>query len=258
MTGTMGSDRHTPVTQSGSNGAHSTEQAESMAAEILIVDDEPAIRQMLEFALRGDGFRCRQAADADQAQSAIASTAPDLILIDWMLPGVSGLDLARRLRRDNRTSQIPIVMITARGEEQDKIRGLDVGADDYVTKPFSNKELLARIRAVLRRGGQAVSERRVVEIDGLSIDSETHRVAARGQTLELSPTEFRLLHFFATHPERVYTRAQLLDSVWGDNVYIEERTVDVHIRRLRKALEPFGYERLIQTVRSVGYRFSAE
>jgi len=230
-----------------------------MTADILIVDDEPAIRQMLEFTLKNDGFQCRQASDADQAQSAIAEGFPDLILLDWMLPGVSGLDLARRLRRDTKTSTIPIVMLTARSEEQDTVRGLEVGADDYVSKPFSNRELIARIRAVLRRGGQPAAEgAHKVQVEGLSIDSETHRVAAGGQTLDLSPTEFRLLQFFATHPERVYTRAQLLDSVWGDNVYIEERTVDVHIRRLRKALEPHGYDRYIQTVRSVGYRFSVK
>ncbi len=228
-----------------------------MHGRILIVDDEPAIRQMLDFALTNNGYACRGAGDADEAQVAISGENPDLILLDWMLPGVSGLDLARRLKRDPKTNRIPIVMLTARGEEGDKVTGLDVGADDYVTKPFSTKELLARIRAVLRRNG-SVPERGVVEAQGLRLDTDTHRVSAGGRTLELSPTEFRLLQFFITHPERVYSRSQLLDRVWGDNVYIEERTVDVHIRRLRKALEPHGYDRFIQTVRSVGYRFSAQ
>jgi two-component system phosphate regulon response regulator PhoB len=222
---------------------------------ILVVDDEPAIRQMLEFALTTHGFLCVNAADADTAQAAIAAQAPDLVLLDWMLPGVSGLDLARRLRRDAKTQRLPIILLTARGEETDKVAGLDVGADDYVTKPFSTKELLARIRAVLRRNGGS-EPGRVASAAGLELDTETHRVSARGRSLELSPTEFRLLQFFITHPERVYTRTQLLDQVWGDNVYIEERTVDVHIRRLRKILEPFDYDGFIQTVRSVGYRFS--
>lgn len=226
-----------------------------MSETILIVDDEPAIRQMLVFTLAGDGYDCTEAGDADEAQSAISQQAPALILLDWMLPGVSGIDLARRLKRDPRCSGIPIIMLTARGEEGDKVRGLETGADDYVTKPFSTKELLARIRAVLRRSSRAVQED-VVEVDGLRLDSQTHRVSAASKPLELSPTEFRLLHFFITHPERVYSRSQLLDQVWGESVYIEERTVDVHIRRLRKLLEPHGYDRYIQTVRSVGYRFS--
>jgi two-component system phosphate regulon response regulator PhoB len=226
-----------------------------MSETILIVDDEAAIRQMLAFTLAGDGFKYTEAADADEAQSAITDNPPSLILLDWMLPGVSGMDFARRLKRDPRTSAIPIIMLTARGEEGDKVKGLETGADDYVTKPFSTKELLARIRAVLRRTAQS-AETDVVEVEGLRLDSQTHRVTAGGQPLELSPTEFRLLHFFITHPERVYSRSQLLDRVWGENVYIEERTVDVHIRRLRKLLEPNGYDRFIQTVRSVGYRFS--
>lgn len=226
-----------------------------MSETILIVDDEAAIRQMLAFTLASDGFRHTEAADADEAQSAITENPPSLILLDWMLPGVSGIDFARRLKRDPRTSAIPIIMLTARGEEGDKVKGLEMGADDYVTKPFSTKELLARIRAVLRRTAQS-TETDVVEVEGLRLDSQTHRVTAGGQALELSPTEFRLLHFFITHPERVYSRSQLLDRVWGENVYIEERTVDVHIRRLRKLLEPQGYDRFIQTVRSVGYRFS--
>ncbi len=227
---------------------------------ILVVDDEPAIRQMLDFALTSNGFECRGAGDAEEAQVAIASERPDLVLLDWMLPGVSGLDLARRLRRDPKTNRVPIIMLTARGEEPDRVSGLDVGADDYVTKPFSTRELLARIRAVLRRAapGGGGGGGGIVSADGLAVDLETHRVTADGTALDLSPTEFRLLQFFMTHPERVYSRSQLLDQVWGDHVYIEERTVDVHIRRLRKALESFSYDRYIQTVRSVGYRFSTQ
>ena len=228
-----------------------------MSANILIVDDEPAIRQMLSFALSGEGFRCHEAGSSDEAAQTIAGEIPDLILLDWMMPGVSGLDLARRLKRDPRTQTVPIIMLTARGEEGDKVKGLDNGADDYVTKPFSTKELLARIKAVLRRRG-AADQNDCVEINGLRLDPETHRVTAHDATLSLSPTEFRLLHFFITHPERVFSRSQLLDQVWGDQVYIEERTVDVHIRRLRKVLSAHGYDHLIQTVRSVGYRFSTQ
>jgi two-component system phosphate regulon response regulator PhoB len=228
-----------------------------MTDNILIVDDEPAIRQMLAFALAGEGYRCAEAGSADEAGSAIAADLPELILLDWMLPGVSGLDLARRLRRDPKTQDIPIIMLTARGEETDKVRGLDNGADDYVTKPFSTKELLARIKAVLRRS-QLQTTANTIEIGGLKLDTETHRVTARGVPLDLSPTEFRLLQFFITNAERVFTRSRLLDQVWGDQVYIEERTVDVHIRRLRKVLSEHGYDTFIQTVRSVGYRFSAQ
>jgi two-component system phosphate regulon response regulator PhoB len=229
-----------------------------MTAHILIVDDEPAIRQMLGFTLGRDGFASSEAGDAAEAQEAIVSSRPDLVLLDWMLPGVSGLDFARRLKRDRATSDIPIIMLTAKGEEEEKVRGLDVGADDYVTKPFSNRELLARIRAVLRRTTDPDKGDGSLEVDNLRIDLDTHRVTIDNASLSLSPTEFRLLHFFVTHPERVYTRSQLLDRVWGDNAFIEERTVDVHIRRLRKVLQKFGYDRYIQTVRSVGYRFSRD
>ncbi|MGE0386141.1 MAG: phosphate regulon transcriptional regulator PhoB [Gammaproteobacteria bacterium] len=224
---------------------------------ILIVDDEPAIRQMLGFALTSHGFGFEEAGNAEEAQQALKSGATDLILLDWMLPGVSGLELARRLRRDPKTRDVPIIMLTARGEEADKVSALDTGADDYITKPFSTRELLARVRAVLRRntGSEPVG---ILDAGGLRIDTATHRASAGDTVLDLSPTEFRLLHFFITHPERVYTRSQLLDQVWGDNVYIEERTVDVHIRRLRKVLEPHRYDRFIQTVRSVGYRFSTQ
>jgi two-component system phosphate regulon response regulator PhoB len=229
-----------------------------MQTSILVVDDEPAIRQMLRFALTGAGYAPEEAADADEAVDAIEKSQPDLILLDWMLPGISGVDLARRLKRDAETRHIPIIMLTARGEEPDKIRGLEVGADDYVTKPFSTRELLARIHAVLRRSSQRQEDKEAVEAEGLRLDVATHRVTVSGVPLELSPMEFRLLHFFITHPERVYSRTQLLDQVWGNHVYIEERTVDVHIRRLRKMLAPRGYDRFIQTVRSVGYRFSTQ
>jgi two-component system phosphate regulon response regulator PhoB len=228
-----------------------------MNSQILIVDDEPAIRQMLQFTLSAEGFDCHEAGSADEAAGALAAHVPDLILLDWMLPGVSGLDYARRLKRDPRTQAIPIIMLTAKDAEADKVRGLDSGADDYVTKPFSTQELLARVRAVLRRSTPAATGE-TMEVAGLKLDPDTHRVTARGATLNLSPTEFRLLHFFISHPERVFTRSQLLDQVWGDHVYIEERTVDVHIRRLRKVLAEHGFDHLIQTVRSVGYRFSAQ
>ena len=226
-----------------------------MAANILIVEDEPAIRQMLGFTLAGDGYNFLEAGDVEEAHNAMSTMIPDLILLDWMLPGISGVDFARRLKRDPKTSAIPIIMLTARGSENDKVKGLDTGADDFITKPFSTRELLARVRAVIRRTGQ-IGEEDVVEIGAIRLDTQTHRVLANNRAVELSPTEFRLLQFFITHPERVYSRTQLLDSVWGNHAYIEERTVDVHIRRLRKLLEPYGCESYIQTVRSVGYRFS--
>lgn len=227
----------------------------SMKGKILIVEDESAIREMLGYTLMKEGYACEDAADIEQARAIIEKSRPDLILLDWMLPGISGIDFARRLRGDTETHSIPIIMLTARGEEADKVRGLDTGVDDYVTKPFSTRELLARMRAVLRRYSNE-EQQGVIEIGGLVLDPETYRVSAGEQNIEISPTEFKLLHFFITHPERVYTRAQLLDHVWGQNVYVEERTVDVHIRRMRKTLEPYGFDRFIQTVRSVGYRFS--
>lgn len=227
-----------------------------MAANILIVEDEPAIRQMLGFTLQGDGYHFLEAGDVEEANQAMSTLIPDLILLDWMLPGISGVDFARRLKRDPKTSGIPIIMLTARGTENDKVKGLDTGADDFITKPFSTRELLARVRAVMRRTQQAVDQD-VIEVGAIKLDTQTHRVLANGRTVEMSPTEFRLLQFFVTHPERVYSRNQLLDSVWGNHAYIEERTVDVHIRRLRKLLEPHGCEAYIQTVRSVGYRFSS-
>jgi two-component system phosphate regulon response regulator PhoB len=223
---------------------------------ILIIEDEAAIRDMVAFALRKADMQPLLAADAREAQLAIAATVPDLILLDWMLPGTSGMELARRLRREDLTRDVPIIMLTARGEESDRVAGLEAGVDDYVVKPFSTRELIARIRAVLRRI-QGDDGSGIIEIGGLRIDSPAHRVFADGQPVAVGPTEYRLLHFFMTHAERVYSRAQLLDHVWGGSVYVEERTVDVHIRRLRKTLEPWKLDALVQTVRGAGYRFSA-
>jgi len=224
-------------------------------AKILGVEDEDPVRELLVATLEGAGYRVTEAADAEAAQRLASDTSPDLVLLDWMLPGMSGLEFTRWLKRDKGYRDIPIIMLTARGEENSKVQGLEAGVDDYVTKPFSTRELLARIKAVLRRAGADQGE--LLELEGgLAIDLGQHRVTANQQPVHVGPTEFRLLHFFMTHPERVYSRSQLLDQVWGRNVYIEERTVDVHIRRLRKALEPFGFENLVQTVRGVGYRFS--
>jgi two-component system phosphate regulon response regulator PhoB len=223
---------------------------------ILIVDDEPAIRDMVAFALRKGEYEPVHAADGREAASAIAERVPDLILLDWMLPGASGLELARRWRRDELTRDVPIIMLTARGEENDRVSGLESGIDDYVVKPFSARELLARIKAVLRRSREDEDDGSVT-IGQLRIDGAAHRVYAADIPLHVGPTEYRLLHFFMTHADRVYTRTQLLDHIWGGNVYVEERTVDVHIRRLRKALEPSRLEDMVQTVRGSGYRFSA-
>jgi two-component system phosphate regulon response regulator PhoB len=227
-----------------------------MRARILIVEDEASIRQMVCLALGQAGFECIEAADVNEAQAALLAQPPDLILLDWMLPQTSGLEFARRLRREKLTQDTPIIMLTARTEEEDKVRGLEGGADDYVTKPFSTRELVARIKALLRRTAPHAAEV-AVEAEGLSLDPVTHRISANGHSVALGPTEFRLLHFFMTHSERVHSRERLLNGVWGDNVYIEERTVDVHIRRLRRALAATGHDRLIQTVRGAGYRFSA-
>lgn len=224
--------------------------------QILIVEDEKPIREMIAFGLRRAGFDVLEAEDCKAARARIADRRPDLMLVDWMLPDMSGLELTRALKRDKETREVPVIMLTARAEEQDKISGLEGGADDYVTKPFSARELLARINAVLRRASPVGAEE-VVTIDGLMLDGASHRVTVGELTVALGPTEYRLLSFFMTHPERVYSRNQLLDRVWGGNVYVEERTVDVHIRRLRKALTGFGYDRYIQTVRGAGYRFSA-
>jgi len=240
-----------------SQGAHGgANPSEAVQKRVLIVEDEPAIRDMVAFALRKAGMEAIHAADARSAQTAIGDQVPDLILLDWMLPGMTGIDLARRLRRDDLTRDIPIIMLTARGEETDRVNGLDAGVDDYVVKPFSARELIARIRAVMRRAHGEDAEG-VIEIAGLRIDSAAHRVFAGDQTVPIGPTEYRLLHFFMTHPERVYSRSQLLDHVWGGGVYVEERTVDVHIRRLRMTLAPHAKDALVQTVRGAGYRFSA-
>lgn len=226
------------------------------AKQILIVEDERPIREMIAFGLKRAGFEVREAEDCRAARALLADKRPDLLLVDWMLPDMSGLELARSLKRDRDMRELPIIMLTARAEETDKVAGLEGGADDYVTKPFSPRELLARINAVLRRGSARASDERI-EFDGLALDQASHRVLVGERTIALGPTEYRMLEFFMTHPERVYTRDQLLDRVWGGNVYVEERTIDVHIRRLRKALEDFGYDRFIQTVRGSGYRFSA-
>jgi two-component system phosphate regulon response regulator PhoB len=228
-----------------------------MTAKILLVEDELAIQELLEFNIRQAGFQVMRAEDGDTAWQQIRSHLPDLILLDWMLPGTSGVVLAKQFRADARTKDIPIIMLTARGDERDKILGLESGADDYITKPFSPRELMARIRAVLRRHIPQMPED-AVKVAGLELSPVTHRVTAGTSNIELGPTEFRLLHFFMTHPERVYSRTQLLDQVWGTQVFVEERTVDVHIRRLRAALEPAGFDGMIQTVRGSGYRFSTQ
>jgi len=226
-----------------------------MNAKILIVEDEPAIQELLAFNVMQAGFLALRASDAESAWQQIRGNLPDLILLDWMLPNTSGVVLAKQFRADARTKDVPIIMLTARGDERDKILGLESGADDYITKPFSPRELMARIRAVMRRHIPTLSEDKV-SAGGLELSPASHRVSAQGQSIDLGPTEFRLLHFFMTHAERVYSRTQLLDQVWGTQVFVEERTVDVHIRRLRASLEASGLDSLIQTVRGSGYRFS--
>jgi two-component system phosphate regulon response regulator PhoB len=220
---------------------------------ILIVDDEAAIREMMRMPLEMAGFSCQEAANIQQAHTLIVDHRPDLVLLDWMLPGGSGIELLRRLRRDELTAKLPVIMLTAKTEEDNKIQGLDVGADDYVTKPFAPREIISRINAVLRRAGEGDDEP-LIEVLGVKLEPCSHRVFIDQQPVSMGPTEFRLLKFFMTHQERVYSRGQLLDHVWGGNVYVEERTVDVHIRRLRKALADYG--NLVQTVRGTGYRFS--
>ena len=227
-----------------------------MAANILVVEDEPGIQEVLKFNLGLHGHHITLASSGEEALAALGGALPDMILLDWMLPGMSGIELARRMRQDARLKNVPIIMLTARTEEADKVMGLETGADDYLTKPFSPKELNARIKAVLRRRAPQMTED-TVEVGGLRLDPASHRVTGDGQPLDMGPTEFRMLHFLLTHPDRVYSRSQLLDHVWGDHVFVEERTVDVHIRRLRSALEPSGHDRLIQTVRGAGYRLSA-
>ncbi len=232
-----------------------------MPSTILVVEDEPAIQELIAVNLRIAGHKVLRADDASEAASLITAELPDLILLDWMLPGMSGIQFAKRLRGDERTRDVPVIMLTARSNETDKVDGLEAGADDYVTKPFSPKELMARIKAVLRRRAPQLTDD-VVDVGGLQLDPATHRLAGVNThgmrvTLDIGPTEFRLLHFFMTHPERVYSRSQLLDQVWGDHVFLEERTVDVHIRRLRNALSPSGHDAFVETVRGSGYRFTA-
>lgn len=226
-----------------------------MPATIMVVEDEPAIQELIAFNLKQAGHFVIEAPSAEQANSMIKETLPDLILLDWMLPGMSGIEFARKIKGDSYTKAIPVIMLTARGEEQDKLKGLETGADDYVTKPFSPRELNARIKAVLRRRAPQMTDE-LVEVAGLALDPLTHRVTGHSAPVNLGPTEFRLLHFFMTHPERVHSRSQLLDNVWGNQTYIEERTVDVHIRRLRRALEPTRHDALVQTIRGAGYRLS--
>ena len=227
-----------------------------MAATILVVEDEPAIQELIAYNLKQAGHQPLRADNAEQAIALVGNALPDLVILDWMLPGLTGIEFARRLRADKRTRSIPIIMLTARSDEQDKLQGLETGADDYITKPFSPRELNARIKAVLRRRAPEMTDD-VVKLGGLQLDPASHRVTGDGELVELGPTEFRLLHFLMTHSERVHSRTQLLDQIWGDHVFVAERTVDVHIRRLRKALEPTGLDALVQTVRGTGYRFSA-
>lgn len=226
-----------------------------MAKRILVLEDEAPIREMLCFVLEQKGYETIEAEDYADGLAKVREPYPELIVLDWMMPGGSGIQFIKQLKQDEVTRQIPVVMLTARGEEEDKVRGLEAGADDYITKPFSPKELTARLHAVMRRvSPTSVDE--VIEVQGLKLDPVSHRVSAEEKALDMGPTEFKLLHFFMTHPERVYSREQLLNNVWGTNVYVEDRTVDVHIRRLRKAIEETGHDRLIQTVRGAGYRFS--
>jgi len=225
--------------------------------KILLIEDEAAIREMTSMALERAGYEVIEAEDASQAERVLSDGVPDLILLDWMLPSTSGIELARRFRRDEYTREVPIIMLTARSEEDDRIRGLESGADDYVTKPFSPRELIARIKAVIRRSSPDQDEG-LLEAKGLVLDTMSHRVSANGAVLDMGPTEFRLLQFFMAHPERVYSRSQLLDMVWSRGSFVEERTVDVHIRRLRKALAAESFDSFIQTVRGAGYRFSTQ
>ncbi len=226
-------------------------------SRVLVVEDESAIAELISLNLRHAGYEVTLAASAEQAQAAVDGVLPDLVLLDWMLPGQSGLALARRWRGDARTRELPIIMLTARADEADKVAGLDAGADDYLAKPFSTNELMARIRAVLRRKAPEALDS-AVEIGGLRLDPATRRVSRGDVELKLGPTEFRLLHFFMTHPERVHSRAQLLDRVWGDHVFIEERTVDVHVKRLREALSPAHCAQMVETVRGAGYRLTQQ
>ena len=228
-----------------------------MASRILVVEDEPAIAELVAMNLRHAGFDVVLAADAEAAQAEVDAVVPELVILDWMLPGESGLQLARRWRAQARTKGLPVIMLTARGQEVDKVAGLDAGADDYLTKPFSTQELLARIRAVLRRKAPEALDA-AVEVGPLRLDPATHRVTGHGREVKLGATEFRLLHFLLSHPERVHSRSQLLDRVWGDHVFIEERTIDVHVKRLREALANVRCAHLIETVRGAGYRLTGD
>ncbi len=227
-----------------------------MMPNILVVEDEPAIRELLKINLVDAGYEVREAADAEAANALLKEALPDLVLLDWMLPGQSGLAFAKQLRADPRTKELPVIMVTARTDEADRVAGLEAWVDDYVTKPFSPRELKARIKSVLRRRAPEAAQE-TLSVGGLALDPLTHRVTANGQPIAIGPTEFRLLRFLLARPERVHSRAQLLDQVWGDHVYIEERTVDVHVRRLRLALEPYGLDNLVETVRGSGYRLAS-
>jgi two-component system phosphate regulon response regulator PhoB len=229
---------------------------QSMSTSILVVEDEPAIQELLRVNLEDAGFTVRAVADAESAQTHINHALPDLVLLDWMLPGLSGLAFARSLRGDVRTRELPIIMVTARSDEGDRVAGLEAWVDDYITKPFSPRELKARIKSVLRRRAPEAAQE-ALTVGPLTLDPATHRAAGNGQPIQLGPTEFRLLKFLMARPERVHSRTQLLDQVWGDHVYIEERTVDVHIRRLRLALEPCALDVMVETVRGTGYRLAA-
>lgn len=221
---------------------------------ILVIEDEKAIREMIAFALRREGYEIMEASSVAAADALLADKLPDAMLVDWMLPDISGVEFLRRAKQDERLQDIPAIMLTARSEEDDKITGLDAGADDYISKPFSPRELMARIRSVLRRNGQ--SQDAVLSLGELSLDAGSHRVSFKGSNIDLGPTEYKLLHFLIQHPDRVYSRTQLLDHVWGHNAYVEERTIDVHVLRLRKILAPHGCDKMLQTVRGAGYRFS--
>ncbi len=226
-----------------------------MARRILVVEDEAPIREMVCFVLEQNGYQPIEADDYDAAIARLVEPFPDLVLLDWMIPGGSGIQVIKHMKRDSQLREIPVMMLTARCEEEDRVKGLETGADDYLTKPFSPKELVARVKAILRRISPMAADD-LIAMNGLTLDPASHRVTSNENPLEMGPTEFKLLHFFMTHPERVYSREQLLNYVWGENVYVEDRTVDVHIRRLRKALEADGHDKMIQTVRGTGYRFS--
>lgn len=230
-----------------------------MSAKLLILEDERDIREMLAFCMQQAGYEIEQAATAERAHAILKEGfSPDLILVDWMLPGASGLEFTRKLKKDSAHQDTPVIMLTARGEEDDRVQGLEAGADDYVVKPFSPRELLARVQAVLRRSGAGVKQDEQIKQGSIQLDTASQRVQISGEEVHLGPTEYKILHFFMSNPERVYSRGQLLDSVWGQQVVVEDRTVDVHIRRLRKALAPYEVENYVQTVRGSGYRFSAK